>query len=1092
MKSPVIEPLEQRIAPANVTAPTAISFDKNSQAVSITQFEAGSQTEFFILTLDHPVPAGDSVTVTYQTVDNTAVSTGSHPDFIPISSGTVTFPAGAISEAVPVQILGAPYLPGMSEFAVHISGASLSQPGTTATPLATGSDATVTLAKTAPTVFVAAQNASVTEGNNALFNVSLSSPQLAEVDVTFKVGGTDVTAGQNYANPTSFTAVIPAGQLFTTVSIPTSVYNAASDPNETISVTLNSDAVLGGQTNSPITPAVHLTETNVTASESIKAALPTVTVQVNPASEGDGVAVLNITRSGDLTASGQIDYSTADGTALAGTDYTKSSGTLNFDAQMAGVQTQTQELDIPLLDTHLSQPGSSGFPAGFTVNFQNPVGQIALPSTSASVTIQEPSHFALDTGNLTTVTEGQTQMLTVTIDRTGDLTKPGSVTVSTADGSAVNGIDYTGLNTTVQFPALAGSETVQIPILDASKFGSDIQFNVALSNGLNGDIPGATASKTITIHDPEVVGSGIYSIAPAKTVVNETDGSASFTITRTDTSHAASIGYSTADGTGIAGVDYVKSSGTVNFAPGQGTATVTVDLLEENHHPGMPSFSVVLDHATYGSFTTAGKTASVSIGQNAPYPTVSISGGTADEASGSETFTVTLSAADNQDNIVVHYATADGATAKAGVDYTAETSTVTIPAGKTSVTFSVPLLNDGKYNGSTNKSFNVNLTSAAISGGSALAVASGTATGNITSSDAITVSNATATEGSDETFTLSLAKPSTVPITVYYSTQDGSIQSTSTAGNAVAGTDYVAASNAQFVIPVNTTSAAITIPTLSDPTNPHATLAFGLSASVSPSDAPAVTLGYASGSDAKFASATINSAHAPNTVTISDSAVLEGGSEVFTLKLDHASSVPLSVMYDTMDGTAVGGVDYSTVTAQSAKTVTFQPGQLTATISVPTFYDSAVTADSTNFTLQLLNGPANTTLTNTANSGAFATGVITNGHGANTVTISDAQAAAGSSEVFPPYPRQALIDSHPVCLRYKGWNDHQFHNEPRRKRNGLHGFGAASNGHVCARPYVRDHYGVYGEGLQHRYAGRKFFGSPLGWTRKSDTDKQWK
>jgi hypothetical protein len=50
---------------------------------------------------------------------------------------------------------------------------------------------------------------------------------------------------------------------------------------------------------------------------------------------------------------------------------------------------------------------------------------------------------------------------------------------------------------------------------------------------------------------------------------------------------------------------------------------------------------------------------------------------------------VTLSAS-SQDTITVEYATQDG-TAKAGVDYTAETDTVTFAPGQTTATINVPV-----------------------------------------------------------------------------------------------------------------------------------------------------------------------------------------------------------------------------------------------------------------------------------------------------------------------------------------------------------------------------------------------------------------
>src|SRR5262249_54582089 len=72
------------------------------------------------------------------------------------------------------------------------------------------------------------------------------------------------------------------------------------------------------------------------------------------------------------------------------------------------------------------------------------------------------------------------------------------------------------------------------------------------------------------------------------------------------------------------------------------------------------------------------------------------------------TFTVVLSHAWNAD-VTVHYATAD-ITATAGSDYTAASGDVTIPAGQTSATVTVPVRGDRL--GEANETFAVNLNGA--------------------------------------------------------------------------------------------------------------------------------------------------------------------------------------------------------------------------------------------------------------------------------------------------------------------------------------------------------------------------------------------
>ena len=127
---------------------------------------------------------------------------------------------------------------------------------------------------------------------------------------------------------------------------------------------------------------------------------------------------------------------------------------------------------------------------------------------------------------------------------------------------------------------------------------------------------------------------------------------------------------------------------------------------------------------------------------------------------------------------------ADG-TAVAGVDFTPTTQTITIPAGQSISTFSVPIF--GNVIDQDDRTFSVVLSDPV-----GATVASGTATGTILDDDlppTLSVNDAILAEGSSGTttmdFTVSLSAASAKTITVAYNTVDGT---------AVAGSDYEAAS----------------------------------------------------------------------------------------------------------------------------------------------------------------------------------------------------------------------------------------------------------------------------------------------------------
>lgn len=89
-------------------------------------------------------------------------------------------------------------------------------------------------------------------------------------------------------------------------------------------------------------------------------------------------------------------------------------------------------------------------------------------------------------------------------------------------------------------------------------------------------------------------------------------------------------------------------------------------------------------------------------------------------------------------------------------------------------------------------------------------------------------------------------------------------------------------------------------------------------------------------------------------ITINDVFVIEGETAVFTVSLSSPAEEEITVDYITADGTGIAGSDYSPVSG----TVTFSPGQTTATISVPTLEDGIEEPDETFFVdLSNVEGP---------------------------------------------------------------------------------------------------------------------------------------
>ncbi len=179
-----------------------------------------------------------------------------------------------------------------------------------------------------------------------------------------------------------------------------------------------------------------------------------------------------------------------------------------------------------------------------------------------------------------------------------------------------------------------------------------------------------------------------------------------FTVTRiVPNGAAATVQFSTQNGTAIAGTDYTSTSGTLTFPAGTTTQTenVTVQILGSTEDSPNKTFLVNLTNPVNGTIGTSPGTGTIEY--NNPAPTASIAGATAPEGSPVQ-FTVTLSQASGFP-ITIQYATADG-TAKAGTNYTATTGVLTIPAGQTSGMITVPTIATLTQVGSL--TFTLNLT----------------------------------------------------------------------------------------------------------------------------------------------------------------------------------------------------------------------------------------------------------------------------------------------------------------------------------------------------------------------------------------------
>jgi Ca2+-binding RTX toxin-like protein/predicted extracellular nuclease len=288
-----------------------------------------------------------------------------------------------------------------------------------------------------------------------------------------------------------------------------------------------------------------------------------------------------------------------------------------------------------------------------------------------------------------------------------------------------------------------------------------------------------------------------------------------------------------------------------------------------------------------------------------------------------------------------------------------------ILAGQTSATVTVNIQGDFTIEG--NESFTLTLTSVSNTDGTVTANigANLTGTGNITNDDAagtISVDDVSLAEGNAGTTAGSFAvhrTGATGTVTVdYVITLPGG------AGGAD-GSDVSGPLTGTVTFLEGETSASIPFTINGDVTNePNETFTVALSNA---------TGGATIGDGA--ATATITNDDAAPTISIGDASLVEGDDGVtylvFTVTLSKVSIDPVTVDFDTSDGSAVEDSDYLGVTGQ----VSFAPGDTSETISVPLIGDEAPENNET--LIVTLSNPAGATIAD-----GSATGTIANDDGA--------------------------------------------------------------------------------------------------------------
>jgi len=196
-----------------------------------------------------------------------------------------------------------------------------------------------------------------------------------------------------------------------------------------------------------------------------------------------------------------------------------------------------------------------------------------------------------------------TQYAVVSVNLDAPARKTVSVNYATAYGTAVAGADYLATAGTLTFAPGQTSKTIRVPVIADRVPEPDKTFLVNLSGARGAKIAVAQGVVTILDDEPRI------SIGRAETVEGNSGTTAlTFTVSLSAAyDKAVTVTYATVDGmvssdgfvgAALAGEDYIATSGTLTFAPGETTKTITVEVLGDTTPEPHEQFYMVLSPAS--------------------------------------------------------------------------------------------------------------------------------------------------------------------------------------------------------------------------------------------------------------------------------------------------------------------------------------------------------------------------------------------------------------------------------------------------------------------------------------------------------------
>ncbi|WP_051101800.1 Calx-beta domain-containing protein [Solimonas variicoloris] len=403
------------------------------------------------------------------------------------------------------------------------------------------------------------------------------------VSVSYATAGGSAVSGTDFTAKSGTLSWAAGDTAAKTITIPVSNATPFSG-SKTFTVSL-SGASSGAALATPNIATVTINGSAVTASAGTLA----LGASSYSVTQNAGTLTVTVARSGGSSGAVSVQYATANGTAVAGTDYTAASGTLSW----ASGDTASKSFSVAISNATPFTGSKS-----FSITLSGTSGGATLGAASASVTINGSGSSS--SGSTTSYTQPYIAGFTPSSGPAGT-----TVTISGKGFTGLSSVTIAGTAATFK----VGSDTsLTLTVPSNASSGQIALINPKYAAWSGSPFSVTSSSSTTTAPGTLALGASSYSVAQSTGIATLSVGRAS------GSSGAVSVQYATVNGSAVAGTDYTATSGTLQWTSGDTAAkTISIPLSTQKAFTGSKSFSLKLSTTSGGAALGSPSSATVTI-----------------------------------------------------------------------------------------------------------------------------------------------------------------------------------------------------------------------------------------------------------------------------------------------------------------------------------------------------------------------------------------------------------------------------------------------------------------------------------------------